>query len=80
MKNISDMSSPEYSKICLYVLWFSTIDAIDVPMPPKGPMGISHITQSSVQLEWWPPDDTGGGPIIGYWIDAREIGNIDIIW
>ena len=42
-------------------------------------MEISHVTQTSICLEWWPPDDTGGGPIIGYWIESRDLRNIDVI-
>lgn len=52
---------------------------IDVPMRPEGPLEVSEVTDSGVQLRWYPPQDAGGGPIIGYIIDARELGNIDII-
>ncbi len=55
------------------------IDVIDVPMRPEGPLEVSEVTDSGVQLRWYPPQDAGGGPIIGYIIDARELGNIDII-
>ncbi len=52
---------------------------IEVPERPEGPMELFNVTESSAQLQWYPPRDAGGGPIIGYIIDARELGNIDVI-
>lgn len=54
-------------------------DMIDVPERPEGPMELFNVTESSAQIQWYPPRDAGGGPIIGYIIDARELGNIDVI-
>lgn len=57
----------------------ATADVIDIPDRPQGPMMLFNVTESSAQIEWYPPRDAGGGPIIGYIIDARELGNIDVI-
>ena len=56
-----------------------SVDVIDLPLSPEGPLEISNVTESSAQLQWYPPRDNGGGPIIGYIIDARELGNVDVI-
>ena len=52
---------------------------IDVPSRPEGPLILSHVTESSVQLNWYPPRDAGGGLLIGYIIDARELVDLDVI-
>ncbi len=55
------------------------IDFIDVPMPPEGPLEICNVTECSLQLKWYAPRDSGGGPLIGYIIDTREVKNLDVI-
>ena len=47
------------------------------PFDPPGPPGTPEVTAyspSSATLKWTPPEDTGGRPIIGYYIEKREQG------
>lgn len=55
------------------------VEVMEVPERPEGPMEIFNVTETRAQLQWYPPRDAGGGPIIGYIIDARELDKIDII-
>lgn len=51
----------------------------EVPLRPEGPLEVSEVTDSGIQLRWYPPKDNGGGPITGYIVDARECDNTDVI-
>lgn len=55
------------------------IEVLEVPERPEGPLEIFDVAETRATLQWYPPRDAGGGPIIGYIIDARELDKIDII-
>lgn len=55
------------------------VEVMEVPERPEGPLEIFNVTDTRAQLQWYPPRDAGGGTIIGYIIDARELDKIDII-
>jgi hypothetical protein len=54
-------------------------EVLEVPERPEGPLEIFDVAETRATLQWYPPRDAGGGPIIGYIIDARELDKIDII-
>ncbi|XP_046632684.1 titin homolog isoform X7 [Daphnia pulicaria] len=64
-------------------MWLSInteiIEVLEVPERPEGPLEIFDVAETRATLQWYPPRDAGGGPIIGYIIDARELDKIDII-
>lgn len=62
-----------------FFLNFGSEEVIDVPTRPEGPLLLSNVTESSIQLNWYPPRDAGGGMLIGYIIDAREHVDLDVI-
>ena len=50
------------------------------PMRPEGPLQVSEVTDSSVRLQWYPPQEDGtAGPITGYIVDARQLDDLDVI-
>ncbi|XP_033640975.1 twitchin-like isoform X1 [Asterias rubens] len=51
----------------------SSVNVLDKPSPPKGPIDVSDVTASSCVLTWQPPADDGGQPISNYVIEKRDI-------
>ena len=43
----------------------------DLPGPPVGPVKMTNVTTSTIDLHWHPPETTGGGTII-YLIHVRR--------
>lgn len=43
-----------------------------LPGRPVGPLEATSTTRDSVTLEWKPPKDDGGSPVLGYVIEKRE--------
>ena len=50
----------------------TTITFPDVPGPPLGPFEISGVCDSSLTIQWNPPETDGGSPITGYMMERRE--------
>ncbi|KAL7668242.1 hypothetical protein ACOME3_008952 [Neoechinorhynchus agilis] len=47
---------------------------LDKPSPPVGPLQVSNVTKSSVNLEWMVPLHMGGRPLLNYIVEKREKG------
>ena len=43
-----------------------------VPFRPVGPMIVTKVSSTSLMIEWRPPLDDGGIPIIGYAVEMSE--------
>lgn len=48
------------------------------PGRPDGPLIISDIQADSVHLSWKPPSEDGGGTILGYLIEAKDVLHMDV--
>lgn len=46
----------------------------ETPSAPRGPFGISSMTETSFTLNWQPPESDGGSPILEYLLERREVG------
>jgi titin len=62
-----------YGKLCLYslIFWSNTMDfstATEPPGPPSAPEP-SDITKESCTLTWKEPEENGGTPVTGYFIE-----------
>lgn len=57
--------------------WFAGV--VVEPGPPVGPLVVSSVTNTSVNLSWNPPDNLGGGQLTSYIIEARMTMHADII-
>ena len=45
-----------------------------LPFDPPGPpisFKVNDITKSSAQLSWQPPEDDGGAPVSGYYVEKN---------
>ena len=49
----------------------------DVPGPPRGPLEVGEITNTSIHIAWKPPSHNGGLPIKSYYVERREEGDRD---
>jgi titin len=47
----------------------------ELPYRPIGPIIVSKVSASSLELEWRPPLSDGGSPVIGYVIEMTESGS-----
>lgn len=45
---------------------------IDKPSPPKGPLEISGMTETSCTIKWHAPENDGGTPILDYAVERKE--------
>lgn len=45
---------------------------IDKPSPPKGPLEISGMTETSCTIKWHVPENDGGTPILDYTVERKE--------
>uniref|UniRef100_A0A671SBX2 Titin n=1 Tax=Sinocyclocheilus anshuiensis TaxID=1608454 RepID=A0A671SBX2_9TELE len=45
---------------------------LDVPAAPIGPVNILEVTPDSMVIEWRPPKDDGGSPVMNYIVEKRE--------
>lgn len=48
------------------------VTVLDVPAAPIGPVNILEITPDSMVIEWRPPKDDGGSPVMNYIVEKRE--------
>ena len=49
-----------------------SVTVLDVPAAPIGPLNILEVTPDSMEIEWRPPKDDGGSPVINYIVEKRE--------
>lgn len=49
------------------------VTVIGRPSPPNGPLNVSEICGDGAVLDWKPPDDDGGEPLIEYVVEAQDI-------
>nr|CAD7423859.1 unnamed protein product [Timema monikensis] len=45
----------------------------DRPSPPRGPLDVSGMTDTSFTITWQPPETDGGSPILEYIVERREV-------
>lgn len=45
----------------------------DKPSPPRGPLDVSGMTETSFTVGWQPPENDGGTPLIEYIVERREL-------
>lgn len=45
---------------------------LDKPSPPTGPLDVSNVHATGVQLDWKPPQDDGGQPIEKYVVEKMD--------
>uniref|UniRef100_A0A673JL27 Titin n=1 Tax=Sinocyclocheilus rhinocerous TaxID=307959 RepID=A0A673JL27_9TELE len=48
------------------------VTVLDVPAAPIGPVNILEVTPDSMVIEWRPPKDDGGSPVMNYIVEKRE--------
>ena len=48
------------------------VTVLDVPAAPIGPVNILEVTPDSMEIDWRPPKDDGGSPVINYIVEKRE--------
>jgi Fibronectin type III domain len=46
---------------------------IEAPSPPRGPLDISGMTDTSVTIKWHEPESNGGSTIIEYLVERKEV-------
>ncbi|XP_017752086.1 PREDICTED: immunoglobulin-like and fibronectin type III domain-containing protein 1 [Rhinopithecus bieti] len=51
-----------------------TLQVIDKPDPPQGPMEVQDCHRAGVCLRWRPPRDDGGQPVECYLVERRQAG------
>ncbi|XP_045717468.1 immunoglobulin-like and fibronectin type III domain-containing protein 1 [Phyllostomus hastatus] len=51
-----------------------TVQVIDKPQPPQGPLEVQHCRGSGVCLRWRPPRDDGGRPVDRYVVERQQAG------
>lgn len=54
------------------------VRVFDRPGPPRGPLEMSNVSESTVTLSWSPPSDDGGSRIFTYVVQKR--GEIETKW
>ncbi|XP_045733018.1 immunoglobulin-like and fibronectin type III domain-containing protein 1 isoform X2 [Mirounga angustirostris] len=51
-----------------------TLQVIDKPQPPQGPLEVQDRQGAGVCLHWRPPKDSGGRPVEHYVVERRQAG------
>ena len=51
-----------------------SVNILDVPSPPEGPLNVTDVFKDRCKLDWKPPKDTGGMPLLHYVIEKQEAG------
>ncbi|KAK6747288.1 hypothetical protein RB195_000476 [Necator americanus] len=51
-----------------------TVNVLDIPGAPEGPLSVKDITKDGCSLRWNPPEDDGGSPITNYIVEKQEDG------
>ncbi|XP_011700590.1 PREDICTED: twitchin isoform X1 [Wasmannia auropunctata] len=53
-----------------------TVNVMDVPSPPEGPLKIDNVTKNGCTLKWRPPKDDGGSEIQYYQVEKMDTENM----
>lgn len=53
-----------------------TVNVLDVPSPPEGPLRIDGVTKNGCNLKWRPPKDDGGSEILYYQVEKMDTENM----
>jgi hypothetical protein len=53
-----------------------TVNVLDIPAPPEGPLKVDDVTRSSCILKWRPPKDDGGSEIQYYQVEKMDTENM----
>jgi len=53
-----------------------TVNVLDVPAPPEGPLKVDDVTKSNCILKWRPPKDDGGSEIQYYQVEKMDTENM----
>ncbi|ELW57726.1 Immunoglobulin-like and fibronectin type III domain-containing protein 1 [Tupaia chinensis] len=51
-----------------------TLQVLDKPRPPQGPLEVQDCGRAGVCLRWQPPRDDGGQPVVHYVVERRQAG------
>ena len=51
----------------------NTMTILEPPSPPRGPLDISGMTDTSVTIKWHEPESNGGSVIIEYLVERKEV-------
>ncbi|XP_027975907.1 immunoglobulin-like and fibronectin type III domain-containing protein 1 [Eumetopias jubatus] len=51
-----------------------SLQVIDKPQPPQGPLEVQDLQGAGVCLHWRPPDDSGGRAVEHYVVEQRQAG------
>lgn len=60
-----------YSYLNILIAIYS-VASTEVPYRPVGPMIVTKVSATSLMIEWRPPLDDGGIPILGYSVEMSE--------
>lgn len=65
---ILNVSNPAGSKsVALHVT------VLDLPGPPLGPVNILEVTPNHMVIQWRPPKDDGGTPLMNYIVEKKDV-------
>ena len=53
-----------------------TVNVLDIPLPPEGPLKIDNVTKNGCTLKWRPPKDDGGSEIQYYQVEKMDMENM----
>lgn len=65
--------------IIIYIMYFYSLEIVDVPGPPVN-FVFEEIRNTSVLCKWDPPVDDGGSEILNYILEKKDNSKAEIGW